>query len=129
MTTQQLDYVGGNRIRPDIRVMLEYHVLEALPLREACRRAGLPYHKNVSQHKFTKVGKAYIACLKRRRRVIEEFGLDLPCLVELIELRDAALMAGSHIAGVRAHKLCIRVAGNSVRKRRGGKKEVDKMSR
>ena len=80
MTTQQFDHVGEIRIRSDIKEMLEIHVLEALPLREACRRVGLPYHKNVSQHKSSKSGKAYVTQLKRRRKVIEEFGADIPSL-------------------------------------------------
>ncbi len=66
MTTQLYNLVHENRIRPDIRAMLEYHILEDLPLKAACQAAGLPYHKNVSQHKFSKVGMAYVAQLKRR---------------------------------------------------------------
>ncbi|MFC1491977.1 hypothetical protein ACFLQ0_05280, partial [Nitrospinota bacterium] len=107
MTIQQFDPVREGRIRADIRAMLEYHILEDLPLREACRRAGLPYHKNVSQHKFSKVGQAFVTQLKRRRRVIEEFGVDVPALVVLLEIRDVALKSGSHIAATRAHELCI----------------------
>ena len=129
MTTQQFSPVHENRIRPDIRAFLEYHILEELTLREACRRAGLPYHKNISQHKSSKAGKAYVAQLKRRRRVIAEFGVDEPCLARLLEIRDEALKAGSHIAATRAHELCLRVAANSDRKWAGGKKEVAQMTR
>ena len=129
MTTQQSDLFCENRIRPDIRAFLEYHILEELTLREACRRADLPYHKNVSQHKFSKAGRAYVAQLNRRRRVIEEFGVDEPCLATLIEIRDEAFKSGSYVAAGRAHELCIRVAGNSDRKWTGDKKEVDKMTR
>ena len=129
MTTQQSDQVHENRIRSDIKLMLEYHILEALPLREACRRAGLPYHKNISQHKSSKAGKAYVAQLKRRRRVIAEFGVDEPCLATLMELRDTARKAGSFVAAVRAHELCVRVASNSDKKRTGSRKAVDVMSR
>jgi hypothetical protein len=129
MSTQQSDLFCENRIRPDIRATLEYHILEELPLREACRRAGLPYHKNVSQHKTSKAGRAYVAQLKRRRRVIVEFGVDDPSLATLIEIRDEALKNGSHIAATRAHELCIRVAANSNRRWAGGRKDVDKMTR
>jgi len=47
--TTQTSPLSPSRIRPDIRAMLEYHILEELPLREACRRAGLKYTKNSSQ--------------------------------------------------------------------------------
>ena len=129
MTTQQSDQVHENRIRPDIRAFLEYHILEELMLREACRRAGLPYHKNISQHKSSKAGKAYVAQLKRRRKVIVEFGVDEPSLATLIEIRDEALKNGSHIAATRAHELCVRVASNSDKKRTGNHKAVDVMTR
>jgi predicted RNase H-like nuclease (RuvC/YqgF family) len=111
--------------------MLEIHVLEALPLREACRRVGLPYHKNVSQHKSSKSGKAYVTQLKRRRKVIEEFGADIPSLARLIEIRDMALLAESYTAATRAHELCVREASkaNSDRKRTGAEKEVAQMTR
>ncbi|MBT4095143.1 MAG: hypothetical protein HOE85_14350 [Nitrospinaceae bacterium] len=131
MTTQQLDPFYENRIRPDIKEMLEYHILEGLPLKEACRRAGLPYHKNVSQHKFSKAGRAYVAQLKRRRRVIVEYGVDEPCLATLIEIRDEALKNGSHVAAVRAEELCLRAAKEAKAdgKGVGGKKDVDEMTR
>ena len=129
MTTQQYIPVHENRIRDDIRAMLEYHILEELSLREACRRAGLPYHKNVSQHKFSKAGRAYVAQLKRHRKVIVEFGVDEPCLATLIEIRDEAFKSGSYVAATRAHELCIRVATNSNKKWTGDKKEVDEMTR
>jgi len=129
MTTQLHDQVHENRIRSDIKLMLEYHILEALPLREACRRAGLPYHKNISQHKSSKAGKAYVAQLKRRRRVIAEFGVDEPCLATLMELRDTARKAGSFVAAVRAEELCLKAAANSDKKRTGNRKAVDVMSR
>ena len=131
MTTQQLGPVGENRIRPDIRNMLEVHILEDLSLRAACQKAGLRYTKNASQAKCTRSGRAYVEQLKRRRKVIVEFGVDEPCLATLIELRDAALKAGSHIAGVRVHQLCIRVADNahSVRERAGSKRDPNDMSR
>jgi hypothetical protein len=108
--TTRTNLMNPNRIRSDIRAMLEYHILEALPLKAACEKAGLPYNKNVSQHKGTLVGQAYIKQLKRRRRVIEEFGVDVPALVGLIELRDKALNAGSHVAAVRAQELCMKAA-------------------
>jgi hypothetical protein len=129
MTTQLHDQVHENRIRDDIKEMLEIHVLEALPLREACRRAGVRYTKNASQAKFTKSGKAYVAQLKRRRKVIVEFGVDEPSMATLMELRDTARKAGSFVAAVRAHELCVRVASNSDKKRTGNHKAVDVMSR
>jgi len=129
MTTQLHDHVHENRIRSDIKLMLEYQILEALPLREACRRAGLPYHKNISQHKSSKAGKAYVAQLKRRRKVIVEFGVDEPSMATLMELRDTARKAGSFVAAVRAHELCVRIAENSDKKRTGNHKAVDVMSR
>jgi len=129
MTTQQFSPVHENRIRSDIRTMLEIHVLEALPLREACRRAGVRYTKNASQAKFTKSGKTYVAQLKRRRKVIVEFGVDEPSMTTLMELRDTARKAGSFVAAVRAHELCVRVASNSDKKRTGNHKAVDVMTR
>jgi hypothetical protein len=129
MTTQLHDQVHENRIRDDIKEMLEIHVLEALPLREACRRAGVRYTKNASQAKFTKSGKTYVAQLKRRRKVIVEFGVDEPSMATLMELRDTARKAGSFVAAVRAHELCVRVAANSDKKRTGNHKAVDVMSR
>ena len=129
MTTQLYNPVHEIRIRGDIRAMLEYHILEELSLREACRRAGLKYTKNASQHKFSKASKAYVAQLKRRRRVIVEFGVDEPCLATLLELRDLALKAGSFTAASKATVLCIRVAGNSDRKWEGAEKEISEMSR
>ena len=129
MTTQQFSPVHENRIRPDIRAFLEYHILEELTLWEACRRAGLPYHKNISQHKSSKAGKAYVAQLKRRRKVIVEFGVDEPSMATLMELRDTARKAGSFVAAVRAHELCVRIAENSDKKRTGNHKAVDVMSR
>jgi hypothetical protein len=111
--TTRTNLMNPNRIRSDIRAMLEYHILEALPLKAACEKAGLPYNKNVSQHKGTLVGQAYIKQLKRRRRVIEEFGVDVPALVGLIELRDKALNAASHVAAVRAQELCMKAAVNA----------------
>jgi|GEM_PF-6649411 len=110
VVTTQSNLLSPNHIRPDIRAMLEFHVLEDLPLKAACEKAGLPYNKNVSQHKGTLVGQAYIEQLKRRRRVIEEFNVDVPALVGLIELRDKALNAGSHVAAVRAQELCMKAA-------------------
>ena len=104
MTAQTSHPVHENRIRPDIRSMLEIHILEALPLREACRRAGVRYTKNASQAKFTKSGKAYVEELRRRRKVVLEFGVDEPCLATLMELRDTARKAGSFVASVRAHE-------------------------
>jgi hypothetical protein len=109
--------------------MLEYHILEELPLKAACEMASLPYNKNVSQHKFSKSGKAFVSQLKRRRRVIVEFGVDEPSLATLIEIRDEALNNGSYVAAARAHELCIRVAGNSDRKWTGGRKDINEMTR
>jgi hypothetical protein len=129
MTTQQSDQVHENRIRSDIRAFLEYHILEELSLKAACEAAGLPYHKNVSQHKSSKAGKAYVAQLKRRRKVIVEFGVDEPSMATLMELRDTARKAGSFVAAVRAHELCVRVAANSDKKRTGNHKAVDVMTR
>jgi hypothetical protein len=131
MNIQQYVSVHENRIRPDIRAMLEYHILEALPLRAACLAAGLPYHKNVSQHKFSKAGRAYVTQLKRRRKVILEFGIDELALARLIELRDQALEAGSHVAALRAHELCLKAAAKAKAdgKEVGGKKDIDRMSR
>jgi hypothetical protein len=129
MTIQQSDQVHENRIRDDIKLMLEYHILEALPLREACRRAGVRYTKNASQAKFTKAGRAFVTQLMRRRRVLQEFDVDEPCLARMLEIRDEALKAGSHIAAVRAHELCVRVAANSDKKRTGNRKAVDVMTR
>jgi hypothetical protein len=131
MTTQQLDPVHENRIRPDIRAFLEYHILEELSLKAACQAAGLLYHKNVSQHKFSKAGKAYVAQLKRRRRVIVEFGVDEPSLVVLLEIRDKALESGSHIAATKAHELCLKATAKAIAEGKGigSKKEVDKMTR
>ncbi len=129
MTTQQLIPVHENRIRDDIRAMLECHILEDLPLKEACRRSGLKYTKNVSQAKTTKAGKAYVAQLKRRRKVIEEFDVDEISLARLIEIRDEAFKSGSYVAAGRAHELCLRVAANSDRKWTGGRKAVDVMTR
>jgi hypothetical protein len=130
MTTQS-STLNSSRIRPDIRAMLEYHILDELSLREACRRAGLPYHKNVSQHKTSKAGRAYVTQLKRRRRVILEFGVDDLALATLMEIRDGALKNGSHIAATRAHELCVREAAKAKAEGKGvgGKKDVDKMTR
>jgi hypothetical protein len=131
LTTLQFNPIHENRIRPDIRAMLEYHILEDLPLKEACRRAGLKYTKNSSQAKSTKAGRAYVAQLKRRRRVIVEFGVDDPSLVSLIEIRDMALNAGSYVAAGKAQELCIRVATKAKAdgKEVGSRKEVDEMTR
>jgi len=130
MTTQTRP-LSSSRIRPDIRRMLAVHILEELPLREACRRAGLPYHKNVSKHKFSKAGRAYVAHLKRRRRVIVEFGADIPSLARLIEIRDQALEAGSHVAAVRAQELCLKAATKAKAdgKEVGRRKDPDDMTR
>ena len=130
MTTQS-STLNSSRIRPDIRAMLEYHILEELPLKAACRLAGLPYHKNVSQHKFSKAGKSYVAQLKRRRRVIVEFGVDEPSLATLIEIRDEALKHSSHIAATRAHELCLKAAAKAIAdgKGIGIKKAVEEMTR
>ena len=127
----QTNLLSPSRIRPDIKNFLEAHVLGGLSLRAACQEAGLPYHKNVSQHKFTKVGQAFVEQLRRRRRVIEEFGADIPSLARLIEIRDMALKSNSFVAAVRASELCIRVASkaNSDKKQTGDEKEISEMSR
>ena len=131
MTTRDFDLFCEKRIRPDIRRMIEIHILEDLPLRTACEKAGLPYHKNVSQHKSSKAGKAYVSRLMGRRRVIEEFGVDEPSLVRLLEIRDESQRAGSYVASVRAQELCLKAAAKAIAEGRGtgGKKEADKMSR
>jgi hypothetical protein len=131
MSTQLYNPVHENRIRPDIKEFLEYHILEELPLKVACLKAGLPYHKNVSQHKSSKVGRAFVAQLKRRRRVIVEFDVDEPCLATLIEIRDEAFKSGSYVAAGRAHELCLKTAAKAIAdgKGIGSKKEVDKMTR
>jgi len=131
MTTQQSDLFCENRIRPDIRAMLEYHVLEDLPLRAACEKAGLPYQRHVSQHKFSKAGKAYIAQLKQRRRVIVEFGIDEPSLVALLKIRDESHKAGSYVAAVRAHELCLQAVEKAKmgENEMSGKKNVKDMTR
>jgi hypothetical protein len=131
MTTRDLDLFCEKRIRPDIRRMIEVHILENLPLKAACEKAGLPYQRHVSQHKFSKAGKAYIAILKQRRRVILEFGIDETSLVALLKIRDESLVAGSYVAAVRAHELCLQTAEKAKMDRRemSGKKNVNDMTR
>ena len=50
-------------------------------------------------------------------------------MATLMELRDTARKAGSFVAAVRAHELCVRVAANSDKKRTGNRKAVDVMTR